>query len=68
MPEIIQDNINGFVIPPKDFNELANHLNLLLNNAELRDRLGSAGREMVKEYFRKEIMAEKVLTIYKKFL
>ncbi len=68
MPEIVRDNINGFVIPPRDFEELATRLISLLSDEELRDRLATTGREMVEENFTKEIMTEKTLAIYRKFL
>ena len=68
MPEIVHDNINGFVIPPRDFEELATRLISLLSDEELRDRLATTGREMVEENFTKEIMTEKTLAIYRKFL
>ena len=68
MPEVVHDNINGFVVPIRDFGELANRVTQLFANKELRDRLGSTGRVMVEEYYTKEIMTEKVLSIYKRFL
>jgi hypothetical protein len=68
MPEIVQDNINGFVVPIRDFNELANRVTQLLASKELRERLGATGRDMVKQHFTKEIMTEKILALYKRFL
>lgn len=61
MPEIVHNNINGFVIPPKNFDELANRVAQLLIDEELRERLGSTGRDMVKQDFTKEIMARRYL-------
>jgi hypothetical protein len=68
MPEIVHNNINGFVVPPKNFDELASRLAQLLVDKDLRERLGSTGRDMVKQDFTKEVMAEKTLAIYRKFL
>ncbi|MBN2097864.1 MAG: glycosyltransferase family 4 protein [Candidatus Omnitrophica bacterium] len=68
MPEIVQDNINGFVVPPRNFDDLANRVRQLFVDQELRERLGSTGRAMVEEHFTKEIMTEKTLAIYRKFL
>jgi len=68
MPEVVRDNINGFVIPPRDFKELATRLKSLLSDEELRDRLATTGRKMVEENFTKKIMTEKTLAIYRKFL
>jgi len=68
MPEIVHDDINGYVISPKDFNELAYRLTLLLADENLRDRLAITGRQMVEENFRKETMTDKTINIYKRFL
>ncbi|MFC1632202.1 glycosyltransferase family 4 protein [Candidatus Omnitrophota bacterium] len=68
MPEIIYDNINGFVIPTQSFEELANRIIQLLADKELRERLGSTGREMVLQNFTTQVMTEKTINIYKKFL
>jgi len=68
MPEVVHNNINGFVVPPKNFDELASRLTQLLLDKDLRERLGSTGRNMVEQDFTKEVMAEKTLAIYRKFI
>ena len=68
MPEIVHNNIHGFVVPPKNFEELASRVAQLLVDEELRERLGSTGRDMVKQHFTKEVMAEKTAAIYRKFV
>lgn len=67
MPEIIKDGINGFIIPVKDFESLASRINCLLGDKELRERLGHTGRQMVEQQYTKEIVAENILRLYKKF-
>jgi len=67
MPEIIKDSINGFVIPVKDFESLASRIIELLNDKELRERLGYTGRQMVEQQYTKEIIAENTLRLYRKF-
>jgi len=67
MPEIIEDGINGFIIPVKDFESLASRINCLLGNKELRERLGHTGRQIVEQQFTKEIVAQNTLRLYKKF-
>ena len=68
MPEIVHNNINGFLVPPKNFEQLAKRTIQLLADEKLRKRLGSAGREMVEQYFTKEIMAERTFDIYRKVI
>jgi glycosyltransferase involved in cell wall biosynthesis len=67
MPEIIKDGIDGFIIPVKDFESLASRVIQLLNNKELRDRLGYTGRQIVEQQYTKEIISENTLRLYKNF-
>jgi glycosyltransferase involved in cell wall biosynthesis len=46
IPEIIQHGINGFIVPPKDTKQLTDYLMLLIEDSELRTRMGKAGREI----------------------
>lgn len=68
MPEIIKDGINGFVVPIKNFEELAARILHLLKNDKLRDRLGRTGREMVEQSYTKEIMTQNTISVYEKVL
>jgi glycosyltransferase involved in cell wall biosynthesis len=67
MPEIIKDGVNGFVIPVKDFESLASRVIQLLSDKDLRDRFGYTGREIVEQQYTKEIIAQNVINLYKKF-
>lgn len=67
MPEIIRDGINGFVVPVKNFEELASRIMQLLHDDKLRERLGATGRAMVEQQYTKQIVADNVLNLYKKF-
>ncbi|MEA3305620.1 MAG: glycosyltransferase family 4 protein, partial [Candidatus Omnitrophota bacterium] len=55
MPEIIQDGINGFVVPVKDFESLASRIIQLLANDKLKHRFGYTGRQMALSHYTKEI-------------
>ncbi len=68
MPEIISDGINGFVIPPKDFEELAGVIMRLLGDAELRQRFGNTGKRMVDASYTKEVMTQNNIDIYEQLL
>jgi glycosyltransferase involved in cell wall biosynthesis len=68
MPEIIQDAIDGYVIPPRDFEALGARIVSLLENERLRRRLGTTGRETVRVHYPKEMMAERNLEIYSRVL
>jgi glycosyltransferase involved in cell wall biosynthesis len=68
MPEIIQDAIDGYVIPIRDFEMLGARIAGLLENERLRRRLGTTGREMARVHYTKEMMAERNLEIYSRAL
>lgn len=61
--EIVLDGINGFLVRPKDSQDLAKKIEILLKNESLREKFGKKAREIVKEKFDvkkivKEIIAE----------
>ena len=68
MPEIIFDSVNGFVIPVKASEELASRIIQLMENKDLRERLGKTGRKMVETSYKKIDVAQTTLNLYKKYL
>jgi len=67
VPEIIQDEINGFLAPIKDAAKLAERVNYVLSNAEIRQAIIKKGKATA-EQFSKNQMAEKTYLAYKKVL
>ena len=51
VPELVVDGVNGLLVRPGDPSELARALDRLLFDAELRRRLGEAGRERAQGRF-----------------
>ncbi len=51
LPEVVQDGVTGFLVPPRDVEALAEKLQLLIKDAGLRQRMGKAGREFVKKNY-----------------
>ena len=68
MPEIIQDGINGYIIPIRDYEALATRVVNLLDDEGLRDRIGTTGRKFAELRFTKEIMTENNIRIYREAL
>ena len=64
---VITDGQEGILVKPKDSNQLAKALATLIDNPELRHRMGANGRQRVEE-FRWEKVAGEVLTYYKDLL
>ncbi|MCA8977996.1 MAG: glycosyltransferase [Planctomycetes bacterium] len=51
IPELVDSGINGLLADPEDVPGIAEHLRLLLTDHALRDRMGDAAREKVKDEF-----------------
>jgi len=64
MPEVVQDGLTGFVVPPSDPVRLGDKLRLLLTDPEQAARLGEAGRQRVLDYFTWDKTAERCLQAY----
>lgn len=62
--EIIIDGKNGFLVPPKNPERLAKAILSLLNNKELRERMGKNDREYIKRNFDWNLIAKKFEEIY----
>ncbi len=65
IPELIDDGENGFLVPPRDAPALAAALETLLDDAELRARLGAAGRAKVLKEFDVRDSAATMATIFR---
>jgi glycosyltransferase involved in cell wall biosynthesis len=50
VPDIVKDKENGIVIPAGDVNALSAALAHLLNNADLRQRMGPRSRAIIADY------------------
>jgi glycosyltransferase involved in cell wall biosynthesis len=51
IPELVDDGVNGILVPPGDAAALADALERLLADPPLRQRLGDAARGKVEERF-----------------
>jgi glycosyltransferase involved in cell wall biosynthesis len=64
IPELVQDKINGLLLPPGDEEALANALAELLDNPALRRQLGQRGREKVIEDFEVEQNVRRLFDLF----
>lgn len=68
VPEQIEDNATGFLIPAGDEAALAEKIEILLNEDTLRKRMGETARKKVEEKFDISTHCHKVERIYRKIL
>lgn len=67
IPEAVQHDRTGFLVPPGNAEALADAVLRLLQDPELSERMGQAGREWVKDRFSTTRMIEKTLAVYREF-
>jgi len=64
LPEVVVQGQTGVVVPREDDAALAAALVPLLADAALRQRLGAAGREHVRQHFEWETCVDRMLALY----
>jgi glycosyltransferase involved in cell wall biosynthesis len=60
LPEVVVDETTGLVVPRNDPDALVKALERLLDDPELRERMGRQGREQVVEHFTWDVVAEQL--------
>jgi len=50
-PEVVKDGKTGFLVPPQDYNALADAMTRLLKDAELRQEMGESAYRMIRDNF-----------------
>jgi glycosyltransferase involved in cell wall biosynthesis len=64
VPEVSIDGETGITVTPRNAGKLADAINLLLGNPELKQKYGLAGVDRVRREFSVQGMAERTLRIY----
>lgn len=64
VPEVIEHNVTGLLVPPCEPAALSKAILALLNNEDLRHRLARAGRERVVRYFSFDRLMSVLNTLY----
>jgi len=67
-PELLEATGGGLLADPDSPGSVAEHLETLMNDAELRHRLGAAGKEAVHARFSDAVMAEATLAVYSSYV
>jgi glycosyltransferase involved in cell wall biosynthesis len=64
VPEVLDNNKTGLLVPPGDPEALAAAIMKLADDAELRKRMGDAGRKLVREKYLWESCLDKMTALY----
>ena len=68
IPEIVQENINGYLIQPGDIQALADRLLRLAKDPDLRQRIGQANRKRVYDEYHPDVFAIRIAAVYHSLL
>jgi glycosyltransferase involved in cell wall biosynthesis len=66
--DIVREGENGLLVPPRDATALASAIRLLIENPDLRRRMGLAGRVRAESEFGIERVVQRHLEIYRELL
>ncbi len=67
VPELVEDGVSGLLLPPGAVGPLADALNTLLGDADMRAAMGKAGREKVARNFVSAKEAEKLMNLFERY-
>jgi len=60
IPELVTDNISGFLVPEKDVTALADRIEHLIKHQTIWSTMGAAGRKCIEEKFSKEVVIDEL--------
>ena len=63
IPDVVEDGVTGFLVPQKDSVALAERLELLIKDPELRKKMGSAGRARYEKEYTLEKFEKRMVEI-----
>ncbi|MHC4989079.1 MAG: glycosyltransferase, partial [Planctomycetota bacterium] len=64
IPEGLVEGKTGFLVPEKDVEQLAEKIAVLVENAQLREEMGRAGREYVSEKYEIKKLVSELYNLY----
>ncbi|HHP51458.1 MAG TPA: glycosyltransferase family 1 protein [Moorella mulderi] len=68
MPEVILPGYNGFLVDPRDHQDLARWILFLLRCPEVGEAVGNTGRRLMEEKYTVAMMVRNTLAVYRKVL
>jgi glycosyltransferase involved in cell wall biosynthesis len=68
LPEVTEDMVTGFVVPPKNSEKTADAIEKLILDKDLRKAIGNNGRDRVKKLYNWNDNVNQMINIYKEIL
>jgi glycosyltransferase involved in cell wall biosynthesis len=64
IPEVVEDNVTGLLVPPRDADALAAKIHAVLDDPALASRLGQAARAHIEKSYTLGSMGQRLLELY----
>ena len=64
VPEVVTNEVNGYLVPPRDYEETAHRITDLLSDPQKARKMGLAGRKIIEERLNMKSSVLKLLKIY----
>lgn len=68
IPEVIENNVTGLLFEPENTKSLMDSISKLIENKELREKMGKEGRKRYEKLFTAEIMINNLFKYYEKVI
>jgi colanic acid/amylovoran biosynthesis glycosyltransferase len=68
IPELVEDGVSGYLVAEREIKQLAEKINLLAENPELRLKMGREGRLKVDKEFNIELLNDRLVATYQKLI
>ena len=66
--EVVDEGVNGFLVPVKDYKSLAKKIEILIDNPQMRKEFGKKSREKAVKEFDIKAVVDKYLAVYEEIL
>jgi glycosyltransferase involved in cell wall biosynthesis len=67
IPQVIENEVNGLLVPPGDVDAIAAAIARLMREPALRERLGKAARQTIERSYSLDASVERLVQIYRRF-
>jgi glycosyltransferase involved in cell wall biosynthesis len=67
-PELVEDNLSGFVVPPGESQPITDKVLALYDDRQMHQRMSQAARERIRNDFRVEDTAEQTIALYRELV
>ena len=68
LPAVIEDGVTGLLVPPRDVHALADAIVTLLENEDLRHKMGAAGRHKLDREWAPQVIGPQHIDVYQRAL